>query len=140
MEAFERALSPKVKLFFGFKDARAELKVIAPIGIVVPATVPSPRIPKIKEVFDEAYDFNSKSEEERKKAAGPWEREIEVRAKISFGFPDGHVVISVRPAKFVPWLSVEITREEQLQGKKTMDEVFMWYQLPEDVRQMQGAE
>src|SRR4029077_20048105 len=139
MEPFERALSPKVKLFFGFKDARAELKVIAPIGIVVPATVPPPRIPKIKEVFDEAYDFNSKSEEERRKAGGPWEREIEVRAKITFGFPDGHVVISVRPAKIVPWLSVEITREEHLQGKKAMDEVFMWYQLPEDVREMQGA-
>ena len=140
MEAFERALSPKVKLFFGYKDARCELKVIAPIGITVPATVPAPRIPKIKEIFDEAYQFNSKPEEDRKKAGGPWEREVEVRAKIAFGFPDGHVVISVRPAKIVPWLSVEITRDEHLQGKKAMDEVFMWYQLPADVREMQGAE
>lgn len=138
-KAFEKALSPKVKLFFGFKDARAELKVIAPIGITVPATVPPDRIPKIKEVFTEAYDFNSKPEEERKKAGGPWEREIEVRAKITFGFPDGHVVISVRPAKFVPWLSVEITREELLEGKKVMDEVYLWYLLPVDVREMQGA-
>lgn len=138
-EPYERVLSPKVKLLFGFKDARAELKVMTPIGIMVPATVPPPRIPKIKEIFDEAFAFNSKSEEERKKAGGPWEREVEVRAKITFGFPDGHVVISVRPAKIVPWLSAEITRAEHLEGKKAMDEVFMWYQLPEDVREMQGA-
>jgi hypothetical protein len=138
-EPYERALSAKVKLFFGFKDGRAELKVMTPIGITVPATIPPVAIPTIKKVFDEAYDFNSKSEEERKRAGGPWEREVEVRAKITFGFPDGHVVISVRPAKIVPWLSVDITREEHLQGKKAMDEVFMWYQLPSDVREMQGA-
>lgn len=139
MEAFERALSPKVKLFYGYKDARCELKVLAPIGIVVPATVPAEAIPTIKKVFDEAFEWNSKPEAGRK-GGKEIERVIEVRAKVTFGFSDGHVVISVRPAKFVPWLSVEITREEHLQGKHIMDEVNLWAQLPEDVRQMQGAE
>lgn len=138
-KAFEKDLSPKVKLFYGFKDARAELRVIAPIGIVVPATVPATAIPRVKAVFDEAYEWNSKPEGEREKAKGPWDREIEVRAKVTFGFPDGHVVIAVRPIKLSPWLPVEITREELLNGKRIMDDVYLWHQLPADVREMQGA-
>ncbi len=138
-EPYERALSPKVKLFFGFKDGRAELKVMTPIGIVVPATIPPEAIPTIKKVFDEAYEWNTKPEAERKGGKGDKERLIEVRAKVTFGYADGHVMISVRPMKLAPWLSVDITREELLEGKKTMDEVNLWYSMPSDVREMQGA-
>jgi hypothetical protein len=136
---FEEDISPKVKLFYGFKDARAELRVIAPIGIVVPATIPPATIPKVKGYFDEAYEFGMKPEEERKKVKEPWDREVEVRAKVTFGFPDGHVLLSVRPVKISPWLSTVITWEELREGKKVMDKVYLWHQLPDFVREMQGA-
>jgi len=136
---FEENISPKVKLFYGFKDARAELRVIAPIGIVVPATVPPAAIPKVKGFFDEAYEFGMKTEEERKNTKEPWDREVEVRAKVTMGFPDGHVVLSVRPIKLSPWLSAEITWQELREGKKVMEKVKLWYDLPEHVREMQGV-
>jgi len=138
-EPFERDLSPKVKLFYGYKDGRCELKIMTPIGLSVPVTVPSEAIPTIKKVFDEAYLWDMKAEEERKDGKGDLERVIEVRAKVVYGFPDGHVVISVRPVKVAPWLSVEITREELIEGKKAMDEVNLWNLMPVEVREMQGA-
>lgn len=52
----------------------------------------------------------------------------------------------MRPAKYiplvkieVPWIPIELSLDELIRGKKTMDEVYGWLQLPEDVRNLQGV-
>lgn len=127
-EPFERAFSSKVKIFYGYKDGRAELKAIAPIGITVPVTFTIDRILKFKEAFDEAYDYD-----------GPEiEREFDPRAKVKYGFSDRRIDIYVRPVPFGPWFSVTVTREEIEEGRPIIKEVYDWTQLPEEVREMQG--
>jgi hypothetical protein len=138
-EPFLRTLSPNVKLFFGFKDGRGELKVKTPIAIVVPVTIPPEKIPLIKKAFDEAYPWALKSEAERKDGKGDIERVLDDRAKVVFGFPDGSVKICVRPIKLSPWIPVTLSREELLEGKPAMDEVNMWLELPKEVRDLQGV-
>lgn len=137
-EPFVRSLSPNVRLLFGYKDARAELKVKTPIGVEVPATIPAEKIEAIKRAFDEAFVWAMKPVEERT-TPKETERILDDRGKVAFGYPDGSVKIYVRPIKFSPWIPVGISREELLEGKKTMDEVFQWFGLPSDVRDLQGV-
>lgn len=137
-EPFLRSLSPNVRLFFGYKDARAELKVKTPIGVEVPATIPPGKIEAIKKAFDEAFTWAMKPAEDRS-VQKEVERVLDDRGKVTFGYPDGSIKIYVRPIKFSPWIPVGISREELLEGKKTMDEVFQWLGLPDDIRNLQGV-
>lgn len=138
-EPYERALSPKVKLFFGYKDGRAELKVTTPIGIVIPVSISITQISLIKRVFDRFYGWAKKTDEERLGGLGDAEEVLDDRCKARGEFPDGHVDLSVRPVKIAPWVSIGLSREEVLTGKPVMDEVNLWASLPEDVREFQGA-
>jgi len=137
-EPFLRVVSPQVKVLFGFKDARAELRVMTPLKIEFPVTVPPDKVPPIKEAFDAAHAVAILSEEERAKVKET-ERVIEDRAKVLFGFPDGSGRICIRPFKLAPWIPIMIHREELIDGKKIMDEVLQWYHLPEEVRNLHGA-
>jgi len=64
---------------------------------------------------------------------------IEDRAKVAFGYPDGSGWISIRLFKLAPWIPIKVHREELIDGKKIMDEVLQWYNLPEEVRNLQGV-
>lgn len=139
-EPYCRALSDRVKVLYGYADAHARLVVQAPIGIEVPVNLSVEEILKIKKTFDEAYQWAMKPESDRKGGKGDQERILDPRGKVSFGFPDAHVVISVRVVpKVPPWIPLDITRNELLEGKKTMDEVYQWSLLPKDIREMQGV-
>lgn len=138
-EPWIRSVSPKVKVLFGYKDGHAKLEVLAPIGIKVPVNLTAVEIEKIKRSFDKAHARAMMTEAERGKL-GIEEEELDPRGKVTFGFPDGHVVISVRVvAKVTPWIPLDVTREELLEGKKIMDEVYQWTLLPQDVRDMQST-
>lgn len=137
-EPYVRIMSPKVRIFFGYKDGRAELKVMTPLKVEIPATIPPGKVGAIKAAFDAAYEVAVKPESERagiKEA----ERPIDDRAKVSFGYPDGSGKIYIRLIKLSPWIPIGITREELLEAKKTVDEIFRWFELPEEVRNLQGA-
>ena len=136
-EPFLRVMSPKVRVFFGYKDGRAELKVLAPLGVEIPATVPPAKIGAIKSAFDAAHVVAVKTDAERV-GVREEERLIDDRAKVTFGYPDGSGKIYVRPIKLSPWIPIGITREELLEAKKTVDEIVQWYELPKEVRDLQG--
>jgi hypothetical protein len=139
-EPFSKELSEHVKLLFGYKDARAELRVKPPGLPTIPVKVSPERAEAIKKAFDEAFVWAMKPEEERKAGKGDIERQLDDRAKAKWGFPDGHIDLYVRPMKLAPWIPLQIDRDELLKGKPAMDEVFAWSQLPKDVREMQGVE
>jgi len=139
-EPYRRALSAKVSVLYGYSDGHAKLEVQAPIGIQVPVKLSILEIEKIKGAFDEAHNWASKPDEARKAGKGDQQRVLDPRGKVTFGFPDAHVVISVRVvAKISPWIPLEITKDELLEGKRTMDEVFQWSKLPAEVREAQGV-
>ncbi len=139
-EPFAKELSEHVKLLFGYKDARAELRVKPPGMPMIPVKIPIERVEAIKKAFDEAFVWAMKPEEERKAGKGDIERQLDDRGRAKWGFPDGHIQISVRPVKLAPWIPLEIDRDELLKGKPAMDEVYAWAQLPKDVRDMQGID
>jgi hypothetical protein len=138
-EPWVRDLSDKVKVLFGYRDGHAKLEVQAPAGITVPVTLTAVEIEKIKKAFDQAHAWAMKSGDDRKTGKGDQEQILDPRGKVTFGFPDGHVVIAVRVVKMSPWIPLEISRDELLQGKKVMDEVSQWANLPQEVRQMQST-
>lgn len=139
-DPWKRVISPKVRVFYGFKDGHARLEVTAPIGIVVPVKLNPAQISKIKETFDEAYRWAQKPEDERRAGKGDQERLLDPRGKVVFGFPDAHVVIAVRIVVGIsPWLPLDVHRDELVDGKKVMDEIYQWTLLPEEVREMQGV-
>lgn len=128
-------------LFYGFKDARAELRIMIPAGIVLPVTVPQGKIDPIKKLFTRFYGWAMKSEDERKDGKGDAEEVLDERCKARGEFPDGHVDLYVRPVKVSPWFPpVRLNRLEILEGKPAMDEVHLFSQLPEEVRKLQGAD
>lgn len=137
-EPFIRVMSPKVRVFFGYKDARAELKVMTPLKVEVPATIPAEKVGAIKAAFDAAYKVAMLPDADRVKIKEE-ERVIDDRAKVAFGFPDGSGKICIRPIRLSPWIPITITRDELLEAKKTVDEIFQWFELPEEVRSLQGA-
>lgn len=135
-EPWIRNVSPKVKVLFGYRDGHAKLEVIAPIGIVVPVRLSIAQIDLIKRSFDRAYAELMKPEAERKIR----EDELDPRGKVAYGFPDGHAVISVRiVAKISPWIPLEVSRQEVIDGKPIMTEVHAWSILPQDIREMQST-
>jgi hypothetical protein len=139
-EPYVRAISIKVRMLFGYRDARARLEVQAPIGIEIPVTFTKEEVLKIKGAFDEAYAWAMKPEEERKQGKGDQIRVLDPRGKVTFGFPDGHAVISVRVvAKITPWIGLDLSRDEIIEGKMPMDEVYQWTLLPLEVREAQGV-
>lgn len=138
-EPFLRSLSENVRLFYGYKDGRAELKVKTPVGVEVPATISPEKVVLVKKAFDEAYTWAMKPEDDRKDPKEV-ERILDDRGKVSFGYPDGSVKIYVRPIKMSPWIPIRISRQELLQGKAVMDEVFLWKELPEELRSLQGVQ
>lgn len=139
-EPYRRALSEKVKVLYGYADGHAKLEVQAPVGIQVPVKLTIPEIEKIKGAFEEAYLWASKPDEARKAGKGDQERVLDPRGKVTFGYPDAHVMISVRVVpKISPWISLEISKAELLEGKLTMDEVYQWSKLPPEVREAQGV-
>jgi hypothetical protein len=129
-EPFEKALSPKVRCRYGFKDAHAEIRVTAPLGIVIPVSVTAAQITALKEVFEEALGWTG----------GETERQLDPRAKIRFGFSDGHVDLCVRLIALSPWIPLALTREELKSGKPVMEEVCLWAKLPQEVKYLQGAD
>jgi hypothetical protein len=137
-EPFLRVMSPKVRVFFGFKDARAELKVMTPLKVEVPATIPAEKVAAVKKAFDAAYGVAMLPESDRAKVKEE-ERVIDDRAKVVFGYPDGGGKICVRPIRLSPWIPIGISREELLDAKKTVDEIFQWLELPEEIRNLQGV-
>lgn len=139
-EPYTKTVSPKVRVLYGYRDGHARLEVVAPIGILVPVKLTVDEIKKIKGAFDEAYLWAMKPEGERKLGNGDQERVLDPRGKVTFGFPNAHAVISVRVvAKITPWIGLDISREEIIEGKKIMDEVYQWTLLPEEVREAQGV-
>lgn len=137
-EPFLRVMSPKVRVFFGFKDARAELRVMTPLKVEIPATIPPDKVGAVKAAFDAAYVVAMMPEAERTRVKEE-ERAIDDRAKVAFGYPDGSGKICIRPIKLSPWIPITISREELLEAKKTVDEIFQWFGLPEEVRNLQGV-
>jgi hypothetical protein len=139
-EPWVRKVSPKVKVLFGYRDAHARLEVVAPIGIVVPVRLTAFEIEKIKGAFDRAYTWAMKPEAERKAGKGDQEEILDPRGKVTYGFPDGHAVISVRiVAKISPWIPLDVSRDEVIDGKPIMHEIHQWTLLPQDVRDMQST-
>lgn len=144
-EPFVSILSPKVKVLYGYKDGRAYVCVT--YGVELPhQEVPPAKIPDVRKLFSRFYGWALKSEEERKGGKGDVEEVLDDRCKVRGEYPDGHVDLCVRVAKYVPlvkievpWIPIELSKEEVIQGKKTMDEVWGWLQLPEDVRNLQGV-
>lgn len=137
-EPFLRVMSPKVRIFFGFKDGRAELRVMTPLKVEIPATVPPGKVGAIKAAFDAAYMVAMMPEEGRAKVKEE-ERVIDDRAKVAFGYPDGSGKICIRPIKLSPWIPISISREELLEAKKTVDEIVQWFEMPEEIRNLQGV-
>lgn len=139
-EPFTKELSEHVKLYFGYKDARAELRVKPPGLPEIPVKITPERAEQIKKAFDEAYIWAMKSEEDRKGGKGDIERVLDDRGKARWGYPDAHIQLSVRPIKIGPWIPLTIDRDELLKGKPAMDEVYAWSQLPKEIRDMQGVD
>lgn len=140
-EPFLKQLSDEVALLFGFKDARAELKVKALKAVPVTVRVDHTRIKVVKEAFDAAYSHAMARDADQKEAKETVvDRQLDERAKARWGFADCRIELSVRMTKFLPWIPMIITKEELLIGKPAMDEVWAWAQLPEDVREAQGLE
>lgn len=137
-EPFERILSPKVKVLYGYKDGHAKIAVDTPV-LEVPVPVPPEKIAGIRKLFTRYYDWALKSEEERKDGKGDIEEVLDDRCKARGGYPDAHVDMSVRPIKLSPWFPVALSREEIIRGKPAMDEVWGWLQLPEEIRMLQGV-
>jgi hypothetical protein len=129
-EPFEKALSPKVQCRYGFKDAHAVIRVTTPVGIVIPVSVTAAQIATLKKVFEEALGWTG----------GETERQLDPRAKVRFGFPDGHVDLCVKPIVLSPWIPLALTRDEIKSGKPVMEEVCLWAGLPQDVRSLQGVD
>lgn len=139
-EPWVRKVSPKVKVLFGYRDAHARLEVQAPIGIVVPVHLTALEIEKIKKAFDRAYAWAMKPADERKVGKGDQEEILDPRGKVTYGFPDGHAVISVRVvAKISPWIPLDVSRDEVMDGKPIMNEIYQWTLLPQDIRDMQST-
>lgn len=137
-EPFVSILSPKVKVLYGFKDGHAKVCVDTPV-LEVPVPVPPEKIQGIKRLFTRFYDWALKSDEERKDGKGDVEEVLDDRCKARGEYPDGHVDLCVRPIKLSPWIPIELSKEEVVRGKKTMDEVWGWLQLPEEIRILQGV-
>lgn len=144
-EPFLKQLSEEVALLFGFKDARAELKVKALKAVPITIKVDAARIKVVKEAFDAAYGHAMARDADRKVGKGAEaetivDRQLDERARAKWGFADCRIELSVRMTKFLPWIPMTITKEELLTGKPAMDEVWAWAQLPEDVRETQGVD
>ncbi len=137
-EPFISVLSPKVKVLYGFKDGHAEVLVVTPIkDFHVP--VPVEKIEGVRKLFTRFYGWALKTDEERKDGKGDVEEVLDERCKARGEYPDGHVELCVRPISLSPWIPVTLSKEELIHGKKTMDEVYGWLQLPEEVRNFQGV-
>jgi hypothetical protein len=144
-EPFLKQLSEDVALLFGFKDARAELRIRLIKAVPVTVRVDHTRIKVVREAFDAAYAHATARDADQKEAKeAPKEvvvdRQLDERAKARWGFADCRIELSVRMTKFLPWIPMIITKEELLIGKPAMDEVWAWAQLPVDVREAQGLE
>ncbi len=101
--------------------------------------MPPEKIEGVRKLFTRFYSWALLPEEGRKDGKGDVEEVLDDRCKARGEYPDGHVELCVRPIKLSPWIPVRLSREELIHGKKTMDEVYGWLQLPEDIRNFQGV-
>jgi hypothetical protein len=138
-QPFEKVLSDSTRVLFGWKDAHAEIKVKPPVGPEVTVPVSPDQVERVKKLFDEAYLWAMKPEEERKAGVGAREVELEARARGRWEFPDGHIELRIRPIRLSPWIPIKIDQVELVAGKPVMDEVYAWKCLPEEVRTLQGV-
>lgn len=143
-EPFVSILSPKVKVLYGFKDAHVEVCVKVAIDLPTQQVAPA-KIPPLKRTFDRFCGWALKSDAERQAGKGDVDEVLDDRCKVRGEYPDGHVDLCVRLTRYVPftkievpWIPIVLSKEEVIGGKKTMDEVYAWHQLPEDVRNLQG--
>ncbi len=137
-EPFVKKLSAEVRVLYGYADAHVRVEVLAPGGITVPKQLKNDQVVMLYAAFRKAHTIATMSEEERKKAAR-FEEVLDPQAKYQIGFPDGHMTLFLRAIpKLPPWIPVEITRQEILEGAPALKEIVAWGELPEDVRKLQG--
>jgi hypothetical protein len=133
---FERILSPNVSLRYGFKDAHAVLRVRLPVIVIWwSQEVPAETIFRLKPNFDQAYEYGRRPAHERTMTE-PVEFEARSDCRGRWGWPDAHVELGVWKLK---WFWIDFRFEEFVLAKEAMDEAYLWAQLPEHVREMQGA-
>lgn len=135
-EPFRKILSENVEIFYGYKDGHAIVKARTPVGIWYSVQVPADAILKFKTNFDQAYEYGMRPEAQRTMAE-PVEFEARYDCRGRWGFPDGHVVLGVR--EMLVWFWLTFPFDEFVLAKKAMDEAYLWAQLPEHVRELQGA-
>jgi hypothetical protein len=66
----------------------------------------------------------------------PIEFEARSDCRGRWGWPDGHVELGIWKLK---WFWIDFRFEEFVLAKEAMDEAYLWAQLPEHVREMQGS-
>lgn len=137
MEPFVKDLSPNVQVHYGFKDGHALVRVRLPIPLRpwYPVEIAAGEIIKFKEPFDRAHACGLLSEEERRRA-GMTEFYARDDCRGRYGYADAHVELDV---KRIAWIKLEFPFDEFKLAKAAMDEAYAWAQLPEHVREYQGA-
>lgn len=135
-EPFERILSPNVKVYFGYKDGHAHVRVRTPVGIWYPVDIPADAILKFKQNFDRAHTYGLRPEAERTMEK-PEEFEARYDCRGRWGYKDAHVELGVRQ---LVWFWISFPFDEFILAKKAMDEAHLWAELPEHVREIQGAD
>jgi hypothetical protein len=137
-EPFQKILSENVIVLYGWKDAHAVVRVRLPIPLKpwYSVEIPADAILKFKSNFEEAYTYGQRPAAERIMEK-PLEFEARHDCRGRWGYPDGHVALGVWR---LIWFWLDFPFDEFVLAKKAMDEAYMWAQMPEDVRKLQGAE
>lgn len=135
---FVKVLSENVEVVYGFKDARALVRVRLPIPLRpwYPVSIKAAEIVRFKEPFTKAFHFGLKPDDERKKEKKPTEFQAREDCRGRYGYPDAHVELEV---KRLAWIKLEFPFDEFKLANAAMDDAHAWAQLPEHVRELQGA-
>lgn len=138
-EAFRKVLSANVEVHYGYKNARALVRVRLPIPFRpwYSVEIPADSIVRFKRNFDDAHEFGLRPESERAKMENPAQFEAREDCRGRWGYQDAHVELDVKRGI---WITLTFPFDEFKLAKAAMDEAHMWAQLPADVREMQGVE
>jgi len=126
---FEIAISPKVKVRYGYKDAHVELEAKLPVGKFQKAfTVDEFRLGK--GAFDQAKMWVDVPgfQRERDAPPQPWRVSLSEKIWMLYGFPDAHAELYIQVISETGWVG-------KLLGKQDFSQSF----LEEEIRMAQDA-
>lgn len=137
-EPYKKVLSENLQLIFGFADSHAVVRARLPVPLRpwYSMRVQVETLKLFQSTFRGALDFG----EGKSSLALVDPIEIHVRedCKVRWGFPDRHLELSLK--RFGLWLPpFSFTLEELKAGHAALNEACRWADLPEDVRELQGA-